>query len=163
MIDQKDRTKILYEMAGNIAAGIMADTAVKLNGGTIDEIALGSAKLALATMAAVDKLMTVESGWLIETTLGGKHVWWAGSWGEGSPGRGWTEEAIEAVRFSRKEDADSVLRYTIRPSLNSNMFVSEHQWGTAAMPSESEKDARIKELEAKADELQDLKKWLEGR
>jgi hypothetical protein len=46
-----------------------------------------------------------EIGWLIEliTPPGTNVDWWKGN--------GWTPEASDAIRFSRKEDAEEMLRY----------------------------------------------------
>lgn len=49
----------------------------------------------------------VETGWLIEQQYAGRGVWWRAT---SECGRDWTTDACEAVRFSRREDAERVLR-----------------------------------------------------
>jgi len=68
----------------------------------------------------------MEIAWLIEANHFDYPQWWAGSWGEGSPGNGWTNDPLKAVRFSRKEDAIAVIVGTIRSGF---ITATQHQWG----------------------------------
>lgn len=73
------------------------------------------------------------SGWLIESTLShtGGPRWWQGK----QPGteEHWTTDASQAVRFSRREDAEAC-RLTLADAHVSK--VSEHVWLATAQPEE---------------------------
>lgn len=69
--------------------------------------------------------MITEYAWVIEG------VWWDSvpvywdGYGECS----FDKDHQRAIRFARKDDAERVLRYIIRPSANALYKVVEHGWG----------------------------------
>lgn len=71
-----------------------------------------------------------ETGWLIERTNGGQPLWWGPpcsrwEWQQAlvSPEL-WTTDASKAVRFSRKEDAEAVIRL----EGFQNAIATDHMW-----------------------------------
>lgn len=65
--------------------------------------------------------MTAETGWLLERLVGNSPVWF-----DGTSQNHWTCDSIKAVRFARKQDAE-----TIRDMLgmNTGLWVAtEHEW-----------------------------------
>lgn len=65
----------------------------------------------------------MERGWLIEKL--GDHVWWTGS--HMAP---WSHNADNAVRFSRREDAQRVLKFIIEEQHTTMYDCTEHSWGS---------------------------------
>lgn len=68
--------------------------------------------------------MRSETGWLIEQVIGGRAVWWRA---RAECGRLWTVDANEAVRFSRKLDAERVIMARVDPFM-SGAFATDHMW-----------------------------------
>lgn len=60
----------------------------------------------------------IETGWLIERGPGPGPVWWAAGF--------WTNNANDAVRFSRRIDAERLVAFL---GFVSTTFVTEHSWG----------------------------------
>jgi len=70
-----------------------------------------------------------EIGWLIELRRLPKPSWW--------DGRGpdtFVLDALDAVRFSRKEDGERVLAWMIKRELKSQCQVLEHGWAPMPLP-----------------------------
>lgn len=65
--------------------------------------------------------MAAERGWLIGKC--NEHVWWTGS--HIVP---WSHNAHDAVRFSRREDAQRVLKFIIEEEHHTMYDVTEHSW-----------------------------------
>lgn len=62
----------------------------------------------------------MESGWLLERRQDGKIEWLMlanGVWG-------WTEDSLQALRLSRRQDADALAEI-----ISDADAVTEHQWG----------------------------------
>jgi len=71
----------------------------------------------------------MERAWLIEmpmATFGGPPCWWTGNYKTGALTDQWSQDSLNAVRFSRKEDAEAVIRGTLRIK---EPIATEHQWG----------------------------------
>lgn len=66
----------------------------------------------------------VETGWLIEVTIGGRAVWWAGR--DLGYGRHYTTDASAAVRFARQSDAERVIARF--PAEFGAARATEHSW-----------------------------------
>jgi len=72
--------------------------------------------------------MKTETAWLIEmpmATFEGPPCWWTGDYRSGSLTKQWSEDSLDAVRFFRKEDAEKVIRGTLRLK---EAIATEHQW-----------------------------------
>jgi len=72
----------------------------------------------------------IETAWLIEmpmTTFGGPPCWWTGNYKTGALTDQWSNDSLMAVRFSRKEDAEAVIRGTLRLE-GKGPIATEHQW-----------------------------------
>jgi hypothetical protein len=70
----------------------------------------------------------METAWLIEMpliSLGGPTCWWTGKHDTGFLTDPWTQDTLDAVRFSRKVDAEKVIKFTLRSKL---AIATEHQW-----------------------------------
>lgn len=72
-----------------------------------------------------------EIGWLIELHFGSAHVYW-----NGRAVRGWTSDHKNAVRFSRREDADRVLGCLLDG--DPRCVVVEHGWCQSQPPERGE-------------------------
>lgn len=73
----------------------------------------------------------MEKAWLIEvpmTTFGGPPVWWTGNYKTGSLNDQWSADSLDAVRFSRKEDAEKVISGTLRMKGGTEIIATEHGW-----------------------------------
>ena len=65
-----------------------------------------------------------ESGWLIENSQYGEGPhWWTGHMFDDDD---WTKDSLQAVRFSRKEDAQKIIDYI---GWNYGITATAHQWG----------------------------------
>lgn len=75
----------------------------------------------------------MEKGWLIEQEMKGEGTTYLRVYGKSL---GWTVESRDAVRFSRKVDAEAILRVMITEAgIKGNDFqVAEHQWGMYEAP-----------------------------
>lgn len=69
----------------------------------------------------------METGWLIETQFSGITKWWTGAWGQREEMPGWTTDPNECVRFARKEDAEKVIKHTLKWD-DGSIFATEHVW-----------------------------------
>lgn len=66
-----------------------------------------------------------QSAWLVEHVF--DHTWWAGDAKVGD--KAWTTDSLQAVRFSRAEDAHRVIRGLFRTQgLNGLLNAVEHRW-----------------------------------
>ena len=62
-----------------------------------------------------------EIGWLIEHQHDGRAYWWTGL--------GWTTESLDAVRFAREQDADTIIATRrFAELLDATILVTEHMW-----------------------------------
>jgi len=71
----------------------------------------------------------MESAWLIElplTTFKGPPCWWTGNYSTGCLAHQWATDTLLAVRFSRKQDAEMVIKNVLRLK---EAIATEHQWG----------------------------------
>ncbi len=68
------------------------------------------------------------TGWLIERRFNDNIVWWRSDLIEE---RDWTDDASQAVRFSRQQDAELVIRSGILRTFWLGAFATEHMWYSA--------------------------------
>lgn len=69
-----------------------------------------------------------EKAWLIEmpmATFNGPPCWWTGNYKTGALTDQWSTDSLDAVRFSRKGDAERVIAGTLKLK---EAVATEHQW-----------------------------------
>lgn len=79
-----------------------------------------------ANLPSMDRVSAppVETAWLIETEIEGRPHWWNGHAFKADE---WAPDSLCAIRFARKQDAESVLtKCCVSPA---PMLATEHQWG----------------------------------
>lgn len=62
-----------------------------------------------------------ETGWLVETKLNGRPVWWTGTF--------FSNDSIDGIRFAREQDAQQAIDHLIPASMRDGCKATDHQWG----------------------------------
>lgn len=73
--------------------------------------------------------MIDESGWLIEYHFDNEPRWWTGDYLAHKGQEQWSKDSLQAVRFSRKVDAEMVMVGVLGLKLPClNVVATEHGW-----------------------------------
>ncbi len=73
--------------------------------------------------------MSSDTAWLIERHIPGNPPEWAGDDHEAPRMVCWVRDANDAIRFSREQDAESIMAILhLWKGTNVTVFVSEHAW-----------------------------------
>jgi hypothetical protein len=77
-------------------------------------------RVGAASGPSVREKEPTETGWLIEKTVDGCSQWLTCAWTFG-----WTDDAANAIRFCRRDDAEQIASMME----NDDIRITEHQWG----------------------------------